>query len=474
MADKKVDQRTLEYLGIDYEYKLIKILIEDSKFFNCLEPILDQNAFTTPEFRDIVRIMKDLSKETAGAPLTYDIIDVTVRSTISERQRLTKTLDVLKRVRDVIDNTFFDQHKDIAEKFFKQQGLVKAINEARKIIEKGDYYNYDRIPEMIAKPLDISYRNNCEFHIFDDDWEQAMDEKARDVIPTGCPDIDDLLMGGIGKGELGVIIAPSGVGKTSTTCGFAANAALNGKKVLHIFFEGTDNEIKRKYYGYVLQDIEAGELLNPQFAELARHRLKTDQYCKDARKLLRENIVCHHGSSGEMSAADIATLVKHHISRGFYPDMVIVDYFECIKLEALSSNENEYTREGYTMRKLENICKEFNIAGWVPVQGTKDSFNAEIIGMAQSGGSIKKVQIGHIVISLAKTALRGTKDGVSVLNFALLKFRPGAIKSGGIVSNIEFNNGTCRFGNLVNNDGGGGGYSDERVRVANETKKQIA
>jgi len=472
MAVSKVRKDTLEFLGVEYEYKLIKILIEDGKFFSCIEPILDQNAFTTPEFRDIVRMMRELYHEACGAPLTYDVIEMTVRSQISEAQRLTKTLDVLKRVRDVVDNTFFEQYKETAERFFKQQGLVRAINEARKIVENGDYESYSKIEELVRKPLDISYHNHNEFRVFDDDWEMALDEDSRIVIPTGSPLIDDMLMGGIGKGELGVIIAPSGVGKTSTTCGFAANAALEGYKVLHIFFEGTENEIKRKYYGYVLKDIEAGQLINPQYAALARTRLNTEPELLEDRKKIKENIICHHASSGEFGAQDIENLLKYHIARGFYPDLLIADYFECFKLDNTKySNESEYSREGVAMRKMESICKEFGIAAWVPVQGTKNSFNAEIIGMENAGGSIKKVQIGHIVISLARVASRARTDGMAVLNFALLKFRAGAIKNGGIVANIEFNNGTCRFGKLVD-EGPENEFGDERMRLANETKKK--
>lgn len=459
-------QDTLGFMGVDYEYKLVKILIEDGKFFSCIEPILDQNSFTTPEFRDIVRMMRELHHECCGAEINYGVLETMIRSQISEAQRLTKTLDVLARVRDVVDNTFFEQYKEIAQRFFQQQGLVKAINEAKKILEKGDYGNYERIAELVRKPLDINYHNNNEFHIFDDDWENAMEEDARKVIPTGSEPIDRMLMGGIGKGELGVIIAPSGVGKTSTTCGFAANAALDGKNVLHIFFEGTDNEIRRKYYGFVLKDIEAGQLLIPEYANLAKERLKTWEHLIRARKLLKDNIICHHASSGEFGASDVESLLKYHKARGFNPDLIIVDYFECLKLDGLSSNENEYTREGMAMRKLESICKEYDIAGWVPVQGTKNSFNAEIIGLENAGGSIKKVQIGHIVISLAK--VKQLPNGTAILNFALLKFRPGAIKGGGVVANIEFNNGTCRFGDIVTEDNPRN-TSDERMAVAQET-----
>ena len=93
------------------------------------------------------------------------------------------------------------------------------------------------------------------------------------------------------------------------------------------------------------------------------------------------------------------------------------------------------------MRKLETIAHEFNIAIWCPVQGTKDSFNQQIVGMAQAGGSVKKVQIGHVVISFARTEQMKLENK---LNIFVNKFRGGRIDKNAFY-NVTFNNGTTRF-----------------------------
>lgn len=74
--------------------------------------------------------------------------------------------------------------------------------------------------------------------------------------------------------------------------------------------------------------------------------------------------------------------------------MVIVDYFECVKLEAgTTAGDNEWSREGITMRKFESMANELDIALWVPIQGTKDSLGAELVTMSQGGGSVKKFRL---------------------------------------------------------------------------------
>lgn len=235
---------------------------------------------------------------------------------------------------------------------------------------------------------------------------------------------------------------------TSCTTGFCANAATTktkdngdrGYKVLHFFFEDTEVSIKRKYYGYVT-DIDACDLSDPINKPTALKILKDNN--NELRNMLSKNIICQRLTTGEYSASDIKYLIQQYISKGFVPDMIVIDYFECLKPEKNidGNNETEWTREGVTMRKLESIAKEFNVALWVPVQSTKDAINQEYVGLGQAGGSVKKTQIGHVVIQLAQTQQQKEEHK---LNIFIGKLR--AVKIGRTqFPNVKFNNGTCKF-----------------------------
>ena len=92
------------------------------------------------------------------------------------------------------------------------------------------------------------------------------------------------------------------------------------------------------------------------------------------------------------------------------------------------------------MRKFESMANELDIALWVPIQGTKDSLGAELVTMSQGGGSVKKIQIGHIIMSIART-MESIERNLATI--AILKNRAG--KAGKVFNNVEFNNGTCRI-----------------------------
>ena len=88
------------------------------------------------------------------------------------------------------------------------------------------------------------------------------------------------------------------------------------------------------------------------------------------------------------------------------------------------------------MRRLENLAKELDIAIWLPTQGNKDSIVAEIVTVDKSGGSVKKGQIAHVIISIART-IEDRENNRATL--ALLKNRSG--KGTKIFKNIYFDNG---------------------------------
>lgn len=233
---------------------------------------------------------------------------------------------------------------------------------------------------------------------------------------------------------------------TSCTTGFAAAAAIsrtttnnnNGFKVLHFYFEDDDANIRRKYYGYVT-DIDACDLSTPEWRPIAIQRLNED--C-EIRRMLHDNIMGERLSTGEVTASEIKRKIKSYIARGFKPDLVIIDYFECIKPEKSDDfGASEWSKEGISMRKLESTAKELNVAIWVPVQGTKDSIGAEIVGVNQAGGSVKKTQIGHVVITLAQTPEQKVKGK---LNMFIGKLRAARIGRNRFM-NIGFNNGTLKF-----------------------------
>ena len=210
-----------------------------------------------------------------------------------------------------------------------------------------------------------------------------------------------------------------------------------GYKVLQIYFEDDDVDITRKHFGRITQT-EARFMKRLDIAD--RDEIETTLRNHPNKEMLEGNLRLKHFRTGTKTASDIEIFIKKLINKGFKPDLVSIDYFECIAPERGGYNsDTEWTREGVTMRKLENMAKDLNCAIWVATQGNKDSINSpEYVRMDQAGGSIRKVQVAQLILSIAR-ALEDIDRNKAVIS--ILKNRSG--KSGKIFNNVKFNNGTC-------------------------------
>ena len=436
---KNAQTNKLGFLGEDFQYKLVHEFVEDKEFFKDLCDIIDQNLFTDPNLKTLVGVMKELYKKEQFAP-GYDSIKIA----LANKAHNETEKEYYDAIVDKIHNTSSEGSnfiRELAEKFFKQQNMIRVANEIIKIAGKGDIENYDKCVDILNKALIQGINEDIGYCVFDNENE-TLSEDYRVAIPTGIGKIDETLEGGLGKGELGCIIGSSSFGKTSLTTAMASYAATfkcpqnnnDGYKVLQIVFEDRVKQIQRKHMGRIT-GIEAKDLSKPGIIDKVKEQLA---HYED-REMLQKNLRIVRLPSGEKTADDIKRLIIKLRNIGFSPDLVIVDYFECLLCKG-DSSDDKWEKEGKTMRKFEAMAGELNIGIWIPVQGTKDSLNVEVVTMDKAGGSFKKIQIAHIVMSIARTVEDIEESKATI---AILKNRAG--KAGKVFNNVEFNNGTCRI-----------------------------
>ena len=424
------NRNNLGYLGEAFQYKLAHEFITNHTFFEDLSPIIDQNMFTDPNLKTFVGVMKNYYERDGVVP-SYDMMDVELRN-ISHSERETETYEaIIEKIKNT-PTEGVDRIRELAEKFFRQQNIVKTANEILKIAGDGDSDKYDACVGLLNDAMTKGMHNDFGEALFDH-LEETLSDDYRVPIPTGIGKIDETLEGGLGKGELGVIIGPTSFGKTSLTTAMASHAAMNGFKVLQIVFEDRIKQIQRKHIGRIT-GIEAKDLSKPDNIERVKATLDAFQW-KDE---MQNNLRIVKFPSGEKTARQIERFIKKMINSGFKPDLTIIDYFECLEHENDKSISNEFEKEGKTMRRFEAMAGELDMAIWIPSQGTKDSINLELVTMDKIGGSVKKAQIAHVIMSIARTVDDIANNKATI---AILKNRAG--KSGKVFNNVDFNNGTC-------------------------------
>jgi replicative DNA helicase len=366
-------------------------------------------------------MIKEYFKKYESTP-NFDTLEQIVKSEITQELVVKIVLDTIKQVKEApFEGTVFVQEK--ALKFCKQQELQKAMDRAQKIITEGDFESYDKVEGLVRDALQVGQTDKGTSDIFTG-LDTVLEEDYRHPIPMGIVGIDKLLKGGLAKGEIGVILAPTGVGKTTILTKIANTAFNLGYNVLQIFFEDNPKIVQRKHFT-IWTGIEPDNLAN--------HKEEVMSKITEIQETMKNKLVLKKLASDTMTMNQIKNQVRKMIAEGNKIDLILLDYIDCVLPE--SSSKDEWKAEGSVMRGFEAMCHELNLVGWTATQGNRSSISSEVVTTDQMGGSIKKAQVGHVIITVAKTL---QQKEMNLATIAITKSRLG--KDGVVFENCKFNN----------------------------------
>jgi replicative DNA helicase len=415
------EEKNFGYLGHAFQQQLIKSIIEDKKFGDAIVEVLESKYFDNNSFKFIMENIKELHQAYKKIP-NYDTLAQKLISEGGNKEANRPHVDTLEGIKNLEKNNEFV--KDKALNFCKQQNLKKELKVIQNIIDNGEFESYSKIEEKIQKALQVGIINDTMVDVFHN-IDDALEKDYRLPIRTGVVEIDNVLKGGLGRGELGVVLAPTGTGKTTLLTKFANTAYNDGFNVLQIFFEDNEGQIKRKHYT-IWSGIAPDE--QPEFKEQVLTAVREQQErSTGSLKLLKL-------PSDNVTISVIKSKVRKMIAEGFKPDLILIDYVDCISPER-SINGEEWKGEGSIMRSLEAMTSEFDIAIWTATQGNRESISSEVVTGDQMGGSIKKAQIAHVILSIGKS-LEQKEHNLATLT--LIKSRIG--KDGIVWQNCKFDN----------------------------------
>ena len=416
------DKKNFGYLGNTFQIQLLNNIVTYKDFSNSIIEVIDPHYFDNQYFRIICQMIKEYYTKYEHTP-TFDTLEQLTKSEISSPMAQKSILDTLEQVKNVSDEgSVFVQEKSL--KFCKQQELQKVMVKTQSIIDKGDFESYDKLEEMVRGALQVGEVDKGTTDVFFN-LDEVLNDDYRHPIPIGVPGIDNLLKGGLAKGEIGVILAPTGVGKSTFTTKIANHAFNLGYNVLQIFFEDNPKIIQRKH-------ITLWTGIHPD--DLTENKEEVMETVRQIQSTRKNKLIMKKLASDTVTMNQIKNQVRKMIAEGIRVDMVILDYIDCVVPD--KNLGDEWKSEGSVMRGFEAMCHELDIAGWTATQGNRNSISAEVVTTDQMGGSIKKAQVGHVIITVAKSL---QQKEMNLATIAITKSRIG--KDGIIFENCKFDNG---------------------------------
>ena len=414
-------EKNFGYLGNTFQLQILNNIILYKDFASSIVDVLEPKYFDNQYFKLIMQMTKEYYHKYEHAP-SFSTLEQITKSEVTSPMAQKMVLDMITQVIDAPEDGYqYVQEK--ALKFCKQQELQKVMSKAQKIIDKGDFESYDHLEEMVREALQVGEVDTGTADVFFN-LDEVLDDDFRHPIPLGIAGIDNLLKGGLAKGEIGVILAPTGVGKTTVLSKIANNAFNLGYNVLQIFFEDNPKIIQRKHFTMWTK-------IAPDNLSLQREEVL--EKVKQIKENAPNRLILKKLPSDTLTMNQIKNQMRKMIAEGIKLDLVVVDYIDCIVPD--KNLGDEWKSEGSVMRGFESMCHELDIAGWTATQGNRSSISSEVVTTDQMGGSIKKAQVGHVIISIAKSL---QQKEMNLATIAITKSRIG--KDGIVFENCKFDN----------------------------------
>jgi replicative DNA helicase len=219
-----------------------------------------------------------------------------------------------------------------------------------------------------------------------------------DKISTGFKTLDETLGGGLGKGELGIVLAPTGYGKSFFLVALGAAALRVQKKVFHLTLELSRAKVMERYEA-IFSRIEKRKL--HIFGKSVTKKLQR------IRRLIKPaDVLVFAYPSRSLSVDELRSVfTQARVGLNFEPDLVIIDYADLFRPVLTYRNEAGWEQLGTIYESLRGFAQEFNIPVWTGSQAVPSSLGAEVITIADIAGSFAKVRIADVVLSLCRTAV---------------------------------------------------------------------
>src|SRR5690606_7604077 len=231
------------------------------------------------------------------------------------------------------------------------------------------------------------------------------------------------------------ILAASGVGKSTILTKIANSALEDGKNVLQIIFEDTEDEIRRKHFT-IWSKIP--------LSELSERKEEAEKIITEKIKLIKNKLIIKKFDEDETTLIDIKNWIESYQKKfGIKFDMVVLDYLDCLDSHKKTTDQNQ--AELAIVKMLISMASKMDIPIWSALQANRQGFNAELIDQTQMGGSIKRAQKTHFLMSIAKTA---DQKRLGTANISILKARFAS--DGHIFKDCIFNNNTMEIRILEN------------------------
>jgi archaellum biogenesis ATPase FlaH len=289
---------------------------------------------------------------------------------------------------------------DETEKYCKDKAIYNAIMEGIQIIDgKNRDLGPDALPDLLSKALQVGFDNNIGHdYIQNADKRYEFYHKLEEKMPFDLAMFNEITEGGLANKTLNVALAGTGVGKSLFMCHMAANAISQGKNVLYITLEMSEERIAERI------DANLMNLPIGQLKELSKQMFE-DRISKINAKIQGRLIVKEYPTASAHSGHFKALINELKLKRNFAPDIIFIDYLNICSSSRFKSgsNQNSYTIIKSIAEELRGLAVEEDLPIVTATQTTRGGYNNSDVELTDTSESFGLPATADLMFALIST-----------------------------------------------------------------------
>jgi replicative DNA helicase len=372
--------QSIDEYGPSFQMKVISSLLTHKEFLQNINDVLSDEYFSNPAHKWIInQIIQYYEKY--HTTISMDILKVEMKKLDNEVLKVSVKEQLREAYRADIEDLEYVQGE--FSTFCKNQQLKKALLNSVDLLKAGDY---DSIKYMIESAMKAGQDKNIG-HEYKKDTESRYREDHRSIVPTPWEPINELIQGGLGNGDLGLIFGNPGGGKSWTLVALGGHAVKMGYNVIHYTLELSEAYTGRRYDAF---------FTGTPVDQLEKHKAEVETLTAD----LPGELIIREYPMGKTTIHTIESHIKKVIDLGIQPDLILIDY-----IDLLSTRKRNVDRKGeiddiYTSTK--GLARELNIPIWSVSQVNRAGAKDDIIEGDKAAGSYDKMMITDLSLSLSR------------------------------------------------------------------------
>ncbi len=390
----------LNQYGTSFQIKVISSLLTHKEFLVNINDMLVEDYFDNQAHKWIIKEILKYYDRYHTTP-SMEILAVELQKCGNEVLQISIKEQLKEAYKSSTDDLKYVQEEFAA--FCKNQQLKGALLQSVDLLKGGDY---ESIRSLINNAIKAGQDKNIG-HEYAKDVESRYREDARTTIKTPWDKINQLLQGGLGNGDFGLIFGNPGGGKSWSLVALGGHAVKLGYNVLHYTLELGEQYVGRRYDAFFSKI---------GVDKISKHKDKVESLMND----IKGNLIIKEFPTGKATITTIEAHIQKVKDMGIEPDLIIIDY-----VDLLSSKRKTIDRKGeiddiYTSTK--GLARELDIPVWSVSQVNRAGAKDNIVEGDKAAGSYDKIMITDVCISLS----RQRKDKVEGTGrFHIMKNRYG-------------------------------------------------